>query len=254
KLTALGDMTSPASEHVLALDGIAVIVNRGNSIDALTKEEVARIFSGEISNWDQVRGPSAPIKVYARDDKSGTFDSFKALVLDKRSLVTTATRFEDSVELSDAVARDPDGIGFIGLPYIRDAKAIAISEGQAPPLIPNTLTVSTEDYLLSRRLYLYTDSHSTNPWIAKFVEFALSRDGQQIVADNGFVAQMVRSENAAVADGAPAQYKQLTNGAERVSLNFRFRRGGKELDNKARLDLDRVVTFVADLKFTGQNI
>lgn len=254
KLAPLGDMTSPSSEHILGLDGIAVIVNRNNTIDALTREQVAKIFSGEITNWSQVQGPNAPIKVYARDDKSGTFDSFKSLVLEKSNLISNAVRFEDSVALSDAVAGDSNGIGFIGLPYIRDAKAIAISEGNAPPLMPNALTVSTEDYILSRRLYLYTPAHSTNIWVGKFLEFALSNAGQQIVGENGFVAQTVKSESTAVAANAPGEYKRLTNGAERVSLDFRFRRGGKDLDNKARLDLDRVVSFVADLKFSGQNI
>ena len=254
KLTSLGDMTLPASEHILGLDGIAVIVNRENSIDSLTREQVARIFSGEITDWSQVQGPRSAIKIFARDDKSGTFDSFKALVLRNAKLASSATRFEDSAALSDAVAREPGGIGFIGLPYIRDAKAVAISEGNAPPLVPNTLTVSTEDYLLSRRLYLYTPPHSQNVWVSKFVEFALSGEGQQIVAQNGFIAQNVNSQNASVAQNAPAEYKRLTTGAERLSLNFRFRRGGRELDNKAQLDLDRVVSFVADLKFTGQNI
>src|SRR5262245_2538925 len=254
KLTALGDMTSPATEHILGLDGIAVIVNRENPVESLTKEQVAKIFSGEITDWAQLQSRPGAIRIFARDDKSGTFDSFKALVLRNARLAPAATRFEDSAALSDAVARDPNGIGFIGLPYIRDAKALAIAEGTASPLVPNTLTVSTEDYLLSRRLYLYTPSHSQNMWVSKFVEFALSTEGQQIVAQNGFVAQTVKSENASVAQSAPAEYKRLTAGAERLSVNFRFRRGGRELDNKARLDLDRVVNFVADLKFTGQNI
>jgi len=83
------------------------------------------------------------VKIYARDDKSGTFDSFKTLVLGNKQLAASARRFEDSIALSDAVARDPNGIGFIGLPYIRDAKAVAISEGNATPLLPNSLTVGT---------------------------------------------------------------------------------------------------------------
>jgi phosphate transport system substrate-binding protein len=253
-LTSFGDMTSPTSEHVLGLDGIAVIVNRDNPIDSLTKEQVAKLFSGEFTSWDQVQGKRAEVKVYARDDKSGTFDSFKSLVLVNKSLATSALRFEDSIALSDAVARDPNGIGFIGLPYIRDARAIAISEGNATPLLPNNLTVGTEDYLLSRRLYLYTKSNSQNPWATKFIEFALSSEGQRIVCESGFVAQTVKAENTLIAAKAPAEYKRLTEGAERLSLNLRFRRGGKDLDNKARLDLDRVVNFITDLKFTGQNI
>src|SRR5262249_53890776 len=118
KLTSFGDMTSPATEHILGLDGIAVIVNRENPVDSLTKEQVAKIFSGEITDWAQVKGPGRPIKIFARDDKSGTFDSFKALVLGSAKLASGATRFEDSAALSDAVAREPAGIGFIGLPYI----------------------------------------------------------------------------------------------------------------------------------------
>jgi phosphate transport system substrate-binding protein len=253
-LVAFGDMTGPASEHILGLDGIAVIVNRDNPIESLTKDQVAQLFSGEITTWDKIQSPRDTVKIYARDDKSGTFDSFKALVLGSKPLASTALRFEDSIALSDAVARDPDGIGFIGLPYIRDAKAIAISEGNALPLLPNGLTVGTEDYLLSRRLYLYTKSTSQKPWINKFVEFALSSEGQRIVAESGFVAQTVKAENTTVTANAPAEYKRLTEGAERLSLNLRFRKGGKDLDNKARLDLDRVVNFISDLKFTGQNI
>lgn len=254
KLSVFGDLTSPASEHILALDGIAVIVNRENPIDSLTKEEIARIFSGAISNWSQVQSPRGAINVYARDDKSGTFDSFKSLVLGSRQLVDSVVRFEDSNLLSDAVARDPDGIGFIGLPYIRDAKAVAVSEAGAPPLLPNRLTVATEDYLLSRRLFLYSLPHTQNPWVDKFIDFALSAAGQEAVDRGGFVAQTIKPEMAAVAENAPVEYRKLTSGAERLSLNFRFRRGGKDLDNKARLDLDRVVSFITDLKFTGQNI
>src|SRR5215472_3823437 len=81
-LSSLGDMTSPAAEHVLGLDGIAVIVNAGNPLRALSKDEIRRVFSGEISDWEQVNRPGpGSIRVLARDDKSGTWDTFKNLVL-----------------------------------------------------------------------------------------------------------------------------------------------------------------------------
>jgi phosphate transport system substrate-binding protein len=254
KLAPLGNMLSAESEHILALDGIAVIVNSNNPIDSLTKEQVANIFSGQTSNWTQVLSPRGHIKVYARDDKSGTYDSFKALVLGNNALVNTATRFEDSAALSDAVANDPDAIGFIGMPYVRNAKAVAISEGETTPLLPNRLTVATEDYVLSRRLYLYTMAAPRNRWVGQFVDFALSKSGQEVVAHNGLVALEVKTEALTIVKAAPEKYKNLTNGAERLSLNFRFHKGGKELDNKARLDLDRVVDFVTELKLTGQNL
>lgn len=253
-LMVLGDMTSPASEHILALDGIAVIVNRNNPIDSLTKDQIAEIFSGKITTWSQVLSSRGQIKVYARDDNSGTFDSFKVLVLDNRQLVNSAVRFEDSIALSEAVARDPDGIGFVGLPYIKDAKAVAVTEGNALPLLPNRLTVATEDYLLSRRLYLYTTATTKNEWVRKFVDFTVSQTGQETVGKTGFIAQKVESENLLVVQNAPEEYKNLTKEADRLSLNFRFQKGGKELDNKALTDLDRVVNFITELKLSGQNL
>jgi len=254
-LAALGDMTSAASEHVVGLDGIAVIVSKANPVQSLTKDQIARVFAGEVSDWKQLGGPNAPIDVYARDDKSGTYDTFKALVLGSKKLVPGAKRFEDSRELSDSVAKDPNGIGFIGLPYIREAKAIAVSENGTRPFLPNHFTVSTEDYALSRRLFLYTASSPTNDLARKFVDFALSPQGQEIVERIGFVGQNVApTQGTTVPSDAPQRYRQLTTGATRLSLDFRFRTASSELDNKALADLDRVVSFLTDLHYSGQNI
>ena len=74
-----------------------------------------------------------------------------------------AEAFEDSAALSDKVAADPGGIGFAGLPYVRSAKVLAISDKGARALTPNRLTVATEDYILSRRLFLYTMPGASSP-------------------------------------------------------------------------------------------
>jgi phosphate transport system substrate-binding protein len=99
------------------------------------------------------------IRIYAWDDKSGTFETFRALVLGVKTLVSDAKRFEDSDALSEAVASDPRGVGFIGLPYVHSAKALAVSESGARALQATRLTVSTEDYPLPRRLYLYAPAN-----------------------------------------------------------------------------------------------
>jgi len=254
KLSQLGDMSSPGNEHVLGLDGIAVIVNPGNPISRLEKDQIMKIFSGEFSDWSQVGAPSGAIAVYARDDKSGTWDTFKSLVLGDKSLVASAKRFEDSNALSDAVANDRNGIGFIGLPYVRSAKAIAVADKGAQPMLPTRLTVATEDYPLSRRLYLYTPANPQNQFTRKFVEFALSKQGQDVVGSSGFIAQNVTRQPQPAPKGARDEYIRLTQGAQRLSLDFRFRTGRSDLDNKAIVDVDRVVSFVADLKYTGNKI
>jgi phosphate transport system substrate-binding protein len=243
-LAKLGDMTSPACEHVVGLDGLAIIVNKSNPVSALTTSQVAKIFTGEIANWRDAGGADAPIQVLARDDKSGTYDTFKALVLGKGQLVAGALRLEDSRELSDRVASLPNAIGFIGLPYIRSAKAIAVSEAGTAPLLPNRLTVATEDYLLSRRLFFYIAA-SPDPLVRRFVEFTLGTDGQTIVARNGFVELNVKAGSAAAAANSTPEYLRAIQGAERLSLNFRFRPGSSDLDNRALADLDRVAGFLS---------
>jgi phosphate transport system substrate-binding protein len=254
QLSRLGDMTLPSSEHVLGLDGIAVIVNAANPIQSLTRDQIAGIFAGVITNWEQVLSPRGTIHVYARNSKSGTYDTFQNLVLGSRSLMATVARIEDSRELSDRVAADPDGIGSVGLPYIRSARAVAVSDAGTTPLLPTRLTVSTEDYVLSRRLYLYTPARPANAFTSKFLSFALSRTGQKAVADSGFVPLIVEAEAVAVPSDAPPEYQRLTSGAERLSLDFRFRSSSAELDNKALADLDRVVASLGDLKLSAQNV
>ncbi len=253
-LSSLGDMTSPSSEHIVGLDGIAVIVNSSNPIDQLDKDRIRQLFTGEIKDWSQAGSFSGPVKIYARNDNSGTYDTFKTLVLAGKPLASSAQRIEDSKVLSDAVAADPKAIGFIGLPYIQSAKPLAVSDHGTLSLLPTRLTVGTEDYLFSRRLYLYTAANSTNKYVRQFVEFALSKQGQEVVGDNGFVAQNVVAQAQTVDENAPEEYKRLTKDANRLSLDFRFQSGQAVLDNKAMVDLGRVVSLLADLKYTGDKV
>ena len=254
KLTSLGIMSSVANEHILGLDGIAVIVNTSNPADQLDKDKIMRIFTGEITDWSQVGSLSGAIKVYARNDNSGTYDTFKTLVLAGKPLAPGAQRIEDSKALSDAVAADPLGIGFIGLPYIQSSKPIAVSEKGTLALLPTRLTVGTEDYPLSRRLYLYTPANPSNRYTRQFVEFAISRKGQDVVGAAGFVAQNVAQVAQTVPVEAPEEYRLLTKNANRLSLDFRFASGQMDLDNKARIDMDRVVSLLADLNIPEDNI
>ncbi|MBS1169862.1 MAG: serine/threonine protein kinase [Burkholderiaceae bacterium] len=250
KLAALGDVTQSSREHVLALDGIAIIVHRDNPLSSLSKDQIGAIFSGVITDWAELKRKPGKITLYARDEKSGTWDTFKSVVLGNLLLDVQAKRFEDSNELSIKVAQDVNAIGFVGLPFVRNNKALAVSDADAAPLIATRLTVATEDYPLSRRLYLYTPDTNTNPHVRKFTEFALSRAGQDIVKQYGFIELNVESSKTAAAaapqSGMPTEYARLTAGAQRLSLNFRFMSGSHRLDNKAVRDLDRVLEFIGN--------
>ena len=254
RLAGLGDMMSPESEHILGLDGIAVIVSKSNPVRALAKDQIAQIFRGEVGNWLQVGGSDGPINLYARDDRSGTYDTFKTLVLGNAPLARSARRIEDSRKLSDSVAHDINGIGFVGLAYVQEAQVIAVNENGTAPLLPTPFTVATEDYPLSRRLFLYTPAKPQQELTRRFVDFSLSSIGQNVVAEVGFVGQNLSAAAAASPTAVPAKYRRLTSGSNRLSVDFRFREGSSRLDNKAVADLTRVVTFVSDLHYSGDNL
>lgn len=245
-LAGIGDLRSAQAEHVIAIDGVAVIVHPGNPLRHLDTRTLARIFSGEITDWQTLGGRPGRIVLYARDDQSGTWETFRELVLGRhgQSLSAHARRLESSEQLSDEVSRDPNGIGFIGLPSVRHARALAIADGDSQPMPPSLALIATEDYPLSRRLYLYLPPHLQQPWAQALVRFAQSPEGQAIVADSGFVAQRVQTIKVRPTVQMPGDYQALSREAERLSINFRFDQGSARLDNKALFDVQRVVDYL----------
>ena len=245
-LEPLGDLKSPEAEQVIAIDGLAIILNPRNPLNTLNTEQLAQIFNGEISTWEALGGIGGPIHLYARDDQSGTYDTFKELVLRLRGkpLGAGAKRFESSEQLSDAVSQDPQGIGFIGLPYVRQAKAVAIVDGDSHPMLPLNSLIATEDYPLSRRLFFYLPPSGRNPWAKALVDFTQSSKGQAIVAANGFIAQQVQAIAVEPRASMPEDYQAIALDAQRLTVNFRFEEGSASLDNKARQDLQRVVAYL----------
>lgn len=241
-----GDMKSPAAEQIIAIDGLAIIINPQNPISALRTDQLAQIYAGEITNWADVGGTSAPITLYARDDNSGTFDTFKELVLaaNGKTLSSKAQRFEDSNHLSASVSSDLNGIGFIGLPYILKAKALAIAAGDSQPMLPSRTLIATEDYPLSRRLFIYAPPTLNNGWAKQLLQFVNSPEGQAVVAHNGFIAQTVQAVTVQPNPGMPDAYQALAKQAQRLSVNFRFEQGSATLDNKAQRDLQRVLDYL----------
>ncbi|MGB3127950.1 MAG: phosphate ABC transporter substrate-binding/OmpA family protein [Pseudomonas sp.] len=245
-LEPLGDLKSPDAEQVIAIDGLAIILNPRNPLNTLNTEQLAQVFNGEVNTWEQLGGAGGAIHLYTRDDQSGTYDTFKELVLRLRGkpLASSAKRFESSEQLSDAVSHDPQGIGFIGLPYVREAKAVAIVDGDSQPMLPLTSLIATEDYPLSRRLFFYWPPSGHNPWAKALVDFAQSSKGQAIVAANGFIAQQVQAIAVAPRASMPEDYQAIARDAQRLTVNFRFEEGSASLDNKARQDLQRVVAYL----------
>ena len=242
---ALGDLSAEGSEYIIALDGVAVIVHPSNPLKQLTLAQLRDLFTGRTGDWSALGAPAGAVRLHARDEKSGTWDTFRALVLDKQPLAAGAVRHEDSRELAAAVAADPLAIGFVGLPYADAAKTLALADGQGAALRPSRFTVATEDYALARRLYFYV-ARDAQPLARRLADFAVSEEGQRVVTPTGFVGQTPEADPGAAAAAAdvPAEYRRLSAGAQRLAVNLRFRPGADRLDNKALRDVGRITRLL----------
>lgn len=246
KLSFLGNLRSRQSEYVIALDGLPIIVHPSNPLTTIDVATIKKIFTGQITRWSQIGGNKGKINLYARDNKSGTYDTFKSLVLGKKSpLSKSARRFESNAQLSDNVAKDPNGIGFVGLAYVRKSKVLAISDAGTQAIKPAAFSVATEDYALARRLYIYIPEKNPQNLAQQFAEFSISSTADKIVTNVGFVSQKVDAYKLVVSKKAPDEYQKLTQGAKRLSLNIRFNSGSVVLDNKAIQNIKRLSNFLS---------
>lgn len=190
-----GKLRGGMREHVLALDGIAVIVNPGNPIDTLSMDQLRRIFSGSVRIWAEVGGSKLPVRRYARNRESGTFASFLALTSLNGGRLARDTRYmTESRELSDAVANDPNGIGFVARSQIGAAKAVRVAAANGFALSATQREPGADDDPLTRRLYLYAPANSSNPLVADFLDFVLSPAGQAVIEGLGFLVRVPESE------------------------------------------------------------
>ncbi|MCB1582445.1 MAG: substrate-binding domain-containing protein [Marinicella sp.] len=243
-----GDMTKPESEHIVALDGLAIVVHPDNPLQNITVNQLAEIFSGKITDWSQLQGEAGTINLYARDNQSGTFDTFKTLILEKFKLdLAKSQRFESNAELVNAVRNDRSGIGFSGLAYAANDMILRVAADTGlPAIIPNQFTISSEDYPLSRRLYLYTNKNkTTNPYLIDFINYSVSGAGQQLAEKENFIAQKITTQLPNDISEFPSEYQKMIKHAERLSMTFRMRADRAEIDNKSAQDIENLVAFLS---------
>ncbi len=178
--TAKGVTLKPT---IVAFDGIGVIVNQNNSVANLTKRQVEQIFAGDITDWSQVGGTAGPISVYTRNTSSGTYSDFKELAMKKRDYASSSQKMAGNEQIAAEVAKNANGIGYVGLAYLHDPGIkVASIDGSTP----TEQSVIEKKYPFARPTFYYTNGDAAGV-AAKFLEFTLSDDGQKIVRKVGFV-------------------------------------------------------------------
>lgn len=167
--------------HVIAMDGIAVVVNQANPVRSLSAAQVKDIFTGKISNWSQVGGDNEKIVVISRDSSSGTFEAFGELALHKAKVRADALMQASNQAVATTVKNTKSAIGYVGLGYMNGLADVEIDGIRA-----SVETVLSGKYPYSRPLFMYTDGPEKGE-VKEYLDFVLSEDGQSLVSKEGFV-------------------------------------------------------------------
>lgn len=172
------------TELIFAYDGIAVVLNPANTVTNLTKDQVAKIYMGEITNWNEVGGADAPIVVVSREDGSGTRDAVEELVGFKEKLKADATIKEGNGNVQTTVAGNANAIGYVSLTFVdKTVKAIDVDSVKAT--VDN---VKNKTYPISRPFLAMYDESKVDDATLAFLDFLMSTEGQAIVEEHGGIA------------------------------------------------------------------
>ncbi|HRR83263.1 MAG TPA: PstS family phosphate ABC transporter substrate-binding protein, partial [Planctomycetota bacterium] len=170
--------------HIVAMDGIAIIVHPSNPIKALTLAQVKDIYLGKVKRWSDVGGPPLPIVRVSRDTNSGTYEVFEAKIMQGDRIAAVVEYVGSNGAIRQRVQSTPGAIGYVGLGFVdRTVKPLEI-EG----VMPTKETVATAKYPVSRPLYMYTNGQpKEGTLLSDFVGFYRTAKGREITEAIGFV-------------------------------------------------------------------
>ena len=177
------EKASGLKETTLALDGIAIIVNPQNKVEDLDIETIAKIYTGEITNWSEVGGNDAEIVLIGREAGSGTRDGFESITGTKDAC-QYRQELTSTGDVITTVSQNPDAIGYASLAALKDTvKALTVGG-----VAPTEETVKDGSYVIQRPFVLVTKTGETlSDNAQKFFDFALSAEAAQYITTAGAV-------------------------------------------------------------------
>ncbi len=258
------DLRNTDNETVIAVDSLAVITHPSNPVKELSLAELGAIYLGQIDNWSQVGGIDAPITVLSRDDGSSTRGVFENAVFDggEPQLAERVTYpGGDNPEIAAWVKGDPLAIGYVGFAFSEGLNRLDLTSTCGIIHKATPFAVKTEEYPLGRRLYLYNRQDNTPAEATNFLDYILSPEADEAIAQSRFVNFAV--ERATLSPSRyDEQYEDLVvpsiallanqlrddlSSWDRLSTTVRFRSGSFRLGKKERNDIDRLVSALSEL-------
>lgn len=253
--------------HALALDALAAIVAPDNPTPEISTVSLARVLSGEVTNWAQIGGPDMPIVLHALEPDT---DMQRALTARLGVPEAEAVLHPDQQALAAAVARDPWALAIIGRANIGPARRIPLTDSCGFPLLPTPLAVKAEDYPLALPVLFLTPKRRLPLLTREFLEFLRTPAAQDIIAAGGYIdrsptrqpmtadgLRLINAIQGAGDDITLADLKRLVNlmdGADRLSLTFRFEDGSSTLDATSRDNLADLAQLIASGRFRNERM
>lgn len=262
----VASVTEPdLGSHAVALDALVPIMAPGNPLPRISTTDLARVLAGEVENWAQVGGPDMPLVLHGLEAGADLQQALSArLGRDVTALVVHATLGE----LAEAVAADPWAIAVTERAALGKARLLALTDSCGFPLLPTRLAVKAQDYPLTMPVFFLTPRHRLPLVAREFLEFLSSPEAQGAIARAGYIdrraerqpmtADGLRLINAIKGAGDETTLDDLKrlvaamDGADRLSLTFRFEGGTTTLDATSQNSLTDLAQMLEAGLFKGQ--
>lgn len=162
-------------------DMIVVVVNKANKVKSLTKDQVAKIFTGAVKDWSEVGGAPGAISIYTRNTASGTYKDWQTLAMGGKDYAGSSQKLAGNEQIAEEVAKNKNGIGYVGLAYSKKSGLLDVTIDNVEPVAANA-----KKYAYSRACYYYVPENA-DAVTKQFVDFATGAEGQKIATSLGFV-------------------------------------------------------------------
>ena len=168
-----------------AKDGITIFLNEENKVQELTIKQLSDIYQGKIKNWKELGGNDAEIRLYGRENSSGTYTYFHDEVV-KADYAASVQTLPGTAAVVNAVKKDVNGIGYGGAAYAVGVKHAKVKkDAGTPAILPTPESIGKGEYPITRYLYMYLRNRPTGE-TKKNIDWILSQEGQMIVTEVGY--------------------------------------------------------------------
>lgn len=255
------------SSHAVAMDALVAIVAPDNPTPDLSTVELAQVLAGDVTNWAQIDGPDMPVVLHAL---AADTDIQQALADRLGGKEGATVMHPDLVSLAKAVAKDPWAIAISGRSVIAPAKRMPLTDSCGFPLLPTSLAIKAEDYPLALPVLILAPKRRLPLLTREFLDFLRTPAAQEAVAAAGFVdrsasrqpmtvdgLRLINAIQGAGEDVTLDDLKRLAgimDGADRVSLTFRFEDGSSTLDAQSQDNLEDLGQLIAAGQFRNERL